>query len=742
MKNKLILLISIIFIVELGIFKASLTKKEGLKETLYIDNIPIYTRTTKWKGLDSKNRVPEEIITANFSLQWEGFLYLETPKTFQIAYLCNSICKLYIDGNLVGAYKEKPDYHVQSWKGKSNKFKDIENACDGNLHTRATTSMERAGGEWLRIDLQQAETVAGLTLNSTESPWDISRTMEILLSRWNKFYKHVNGTFDFNENNTHDFFFSPIKARFIKLINRDKFHKWWSIHELYIYSARNLFRDKPSYQLSLGNHPIKIIFQKTPELTNQLKTGGRALCKIFIKSNHNTYLLDNMQTYTCKTTILSNFINRFFWFLISIPLIYILIYSLKTKSLFLLLVIILISFFFLYLFSLTPNQNIFTSDGRMFYTDNYESSYMIGNLKGSYQQGGWNDTKQHLIFPMIIHPLYKFGEVITDCISNNNNLKLVFPIAFLGLLNILTAFFIFKSLLKNSISALVFAVAYGLFFGIWFYASFPETYILTITFINLFLLITIRNPDKIHQANCLIALAIINATAVLVSFHLMSLAVIPLFCLFFWERKSFLPKTILYLLITMAIVIISYQIAGTINKEFSFIQIMKYLKDYQSTWGSHSFAHFINIEAVLNTVLNFFFYSIGIIYVPPWDTSKLSFAGTYFNTISGTVFIFSYLFFIVVCLRGLRKTGFVKERRFQILLLWICVNILYFIYFNPQEAFLYGAFIHLPWLVILGYGYKQSSFRYKKLVLGLFILALFLNNLHYIYLLKNIRLYP
>lgn len=743
MKTKLVFLTTLLFIIGIVLIRSSLSRKEGLVETLYIKGAPVVTKTIKWTGLDSKHKLPAELTHKNFSIHWEGFLYLPRPQILRIAGLCNSRCEIRLDGNLVYKSSGKTNYPVPEWGSKSNILLAPGNAWDRRLATRTTTDELRKGGEWLRIKLKSPETLLGITLDTTGSPLDFSRTLEIKISRWKRFFKYLKGTFDINKNIIEDFFFAPVKARYIKLINRDEFAKWWSIHELYVYTVSDVFRDIPSHRLESGNHSIQIKFQSTPKLTADIRNGGRALCKIFIK-NSCVLPLNKIRIYNSRVTYTTNLINEYFWILIAIPAIIAtcFLYRLKTKYSPFYFVGILMFFFFLYLYSLTPNQNIFTQDGNMFYTDNTETAYMTENLKGSYQGKEWNDAKQHLLFPLLIWPFYKFGEIIFNWIkAGNNNLKVVFPIACLGALNIMLAFSTLKITLKKNLLSVGFSILYGIFFGIWFYSSFPETYIMTIVFINLFLLIILKYTDRIHQVSFLAILAFINAAATLVSLHLICLAIIPIFFLILGRRKLFLAKSILYILIILFVVIVAYQTAGRINEEFKFIQIIKYIKEYQMVWGTSTFLSLINLKAILNTILNFFFYSIGIIYVPPWSTSKLSYIGTYFNATWGTVFLFSYITFIVVSLTGLRRSGFIKRKWAQILIIWILFNTGYFLYFNPMEAFLYAPFINLPWLVILAAGYNGSSFKYKRLILGIFIISLFLNNLQYISLLRNIILY-
>lgn len=738
MKARPILTISIVFIIGLVLSKTYLSGKEGLIETLYIDKTPISTKTTKWTGLDSGNQLPLKLITKDFSIQWEGFFYLPRPQTYQIACLCNSICEIKLDGNLVYTSNGKLNFPIPEWKSLGNKMVDTWKAYDRNPKTRATTKEFREGGEWLMIDLREVKTILGITLDTSLSPSDFSTKMEILVSNQKKFFEYIKEPLGINKNAIEDFFFTPLKARYIKLINRDKFIKWWSIHELYVYTADDIFKNNPSYRLSSGNHNIQIKFHNTPELTRHIKIGGRVLCKIFIK-NSDIFPLDKVNIYKDKITLIENLFNKFFWILITIPAIFVIysLYSLKPKYIPIYLGIISIFFFFLYLFSLTPNQNIFTQDGNMFYTDNVETAYMIENPKGSYHGTGWNDAKHNLLFPIIIWPLYKIGQII----FSNNNLRVVFPIACLGTINIVLAFYLFKIILKKNPFSLIFSITYGIFFGIWLYSSFPERYILNILFINIFLLIALKYLDKIHEIKFLIIFSILNAIGILVTLHLVFLAIIPLFCLSIRQKKLFLIKLILYILIILSMVIAGYELAGRANNEFKFFQIIKYIKDYHLTWGTSTFGNFINPNAILNTILNFFFYGIGIIYVLPVGTSELSYIGTYFNTNSGIVFFFSYISFILISLFGLRRSGFIKQRWFQILIIWIFFNIIYFLYFNPTEAFLYGPLVHLPWLAVLATGYNQSSLRYKWLILGCFIISLFFNNIQYISILRHITLY-
>lgn len=738
MKTKTILVLSIVFILSLGLYKYFLSRKEGFRETLYINNTLISSKITKLTGFDSRNSLPLWLINKNFHIQWDGFFYLYNPQTIQIAGLCNSKCEIRLDGNLVYTSTGKLDYPIPEWGSKSNKLFDELAVFDRDITTRATTKEFREGEEWLMIDLGKIEKIIGITLDTSLSPTDFSRRLEILTSTRKKFLRYIKDVFGINKNPIEDYFITPTDARYVKIINRDKYRKWWSIHELYIYTANNLFRNIPCYRLDPGNHYIQIKFQNSPGLIKHIKSGSRALCKIFLRNSY-VIPLDKMKIYRSKVMCVADFINKYFWILIIIPVI-IFIYSiclLKPKYSSVYLIIVLFIFLFLYLFSLTPNQNIFTHDGNMFYTDNSETTYMIKHLKESYQRGEWNDVKHNLISPALTWPLYKLGQIIL----NNDNLKIVFPIAFYGVLNLIIAFYILKKILKKESLALCFSIIYGFFFGIWLYSSFPETYILNIIFINIFLLITLRYLDKVPDIKFLFIFSIINATGILVTLHLASLAVIPLFLLFIRQKKLFPIKSLLYLVIMLSIVILAYEIVGRINKEFRFLQIIKYIKDYQITWGSSTFKNFVNLSAILNTLLNFFFYGVGIIYVSPWDTSELLYLGTYFNIFGGIMFFFSYIAFILISLLGLRQSGSIRQKWFQILVLWIIINIIYFLYFNPMEAFLYGPLIHLPWLAILATGYNQLRFKYKWLILGVFAVFLFINNYQYISILRHIVLY-
>ena len=112
----------------------------------------------------------------------------------------------------------------------------LPNILDGDPGTRYSSGTSQAPGQWLEVDMGQAQTFDTISLDSTSSTGDYARSADVYVSSdgttWTK-TASIQSTGQQIEAVT----FSPQTARYIKVVNTGTSGNWWSIGEFNVYTG-------------------------------------------------------------------------------------------------------------------------------------------------------------------------------------------------------------------------------------------------------------------------------------------------------------------------------------------------------------------------------------------------------------------------------------------------------------------------------------------------------------------------
>ncbi|UQZ35054.1 hypothetical protein C2I18_16915 [Paenibacillus sp. PK3_47] len=123
------------------------------------------------------------------------------------------------------------------WKVSSNISADVSypgGAIDGDRRTRWSTGKHQASGEYFQIDLGAAHTVEAVELDYTLSDYDYPRGYQLYISDDAKNWRMIASGKGQREKTK--IAFSPVKTRYIKILQTGSGGNYWSIQELQVYS--------------------------------------------------------------------------------------------------------------------------------------------------------------------------------------------------------------------------------------------------------------------------------------------------------------------------------------------------------------------------------------------------------------------------------------------------------------------------------------------------------------------------
>jgi hypothetical protein len=370
------------------------------------------------------------------------------------------------------------------------------------------------------------------------------------------------------------------------------------------------------------------------------------------------------------------------------------------------------------------------------FSERFVSPLIFGadDMLDAYQGGpGRNLMAKHPLF-RVVSLLYWIGTHIFSWAPPilAHNLSMVFPMATLGAAAVCVAYFTFLHNHANREEAISFAVLYGISGTAWLFSSFPETYVLTALCSNLVLWSILGDP-KATVPSHVNRTALLNALACLASPQQIFLTLISFVR---WVREfglstALIRRVVRYGAVFSAAFLIPYQIYLKLTGmgwRFGpvYLQVYGHMRNLLSPrWAAVVLA-------------NFFVYSV----VPP-AVQPQSYTDRYFSiwhTLPLTWVLVAGLFlaFCVFSLRGLKSPA-ARDTAIP-MLAFLAAYSLFFLYFNPSEAYLYTLPALLPWLLTLqgGFGTKWNISR--RIVLWVVIGAIGLNNLHFRIFLHGIKL--
>ena len=386
-------------------------------------------------------------------------------------------------------------------------------------------------------------------------------------------------------------------------------------------------------------------------------------------------------------------------------------------------------FFLLYQVSLALQSTRFHPHFTpLFGADSMEDLF-IGNWRGRI---GATAMWKHPLFPVVTIPLYQLGSKLYSPVPGpaGINLALAFPCALIGAINVCLSFWVFMRNCPNRRIATLFTVFYGLSAAVWVFSSVPESYALTALCTTLFLWAFLRWKD---DAGSVLRLAGLNAIACYASPQQILLAIMP--GVYYlqagrWSRQS-IKQVITFGLALVLLFIIPYEVfIKKAGGGYRFAEV------YLNAYGD--WKHFLDPPSYLVVLRSFLVFSVvGPIVRPELyaDPSARVFelAGPAWLMIVGL-----YLVWSVGCLFALRGSTARAATLWPAILFFLTCYLGFFLFFNPEESFLYAMPMLLPLFLLLHSGFvNRPGWRWEGVLIVL-LLTVAANNLRLVFFLRSL----
>jgi len=312
------------------------------------------------------------------------------------------------------------------------------------------------------------------------------------------------------------------------------------------------------------------------------------------------------------------------------------------------------------------------------------------------------------------------------------NLYMKVPYAFFGALTVLVAFYISKLITEIPSHRLAFTLIYGFSGAVLYFASVPESYIVTTFFSALYIYTFLKYKDNLSWKSIFL-LILWYVLSVLSEVLTASLIIIP--AIYFARDIIRNNKKRLSLLIFFAMsVFLAYMLLNYVMRIISGDTLIAYYISFKQ--GNESISLLGIIKEIREVVLNFFFFSVGypsysVTHPLAWDPSYIGFfkptLWEYFKIKTATVFILFYSLFIISFIKQAKRKTLLTLSLFG----YILIRFIGILFFNPWESYLYVTPAVLPLLVIL----MENINDYPKKAMGyflyLFLLVHMVNNLFF-----------
>ena len=112
----------------------------------------------------------------------------------------------------------------------------LANMLDGDTDTRYSSGTGQAPGQWVAVDMGQAQTFDTIALNSGSSTGDYARSADVEVSSDGSTWTKV-ASISSDGQQIEAITFAPQTARYIKVVNTGTSGNWWSIAEFTVYSG-------------------------------------------------------------------------------------------------------------------------------------------------------------------------------------------------------------------------------------------------------------------------------------------------------------------------------------------------------------------------------------------------------------------------------------------------------------------------------------------------------------------------
>ena len=335
-------------------------------------------------------------------------------------------------------------------------------------------------------------------------------------------------------------------------------------------------------------------------------------------------------------------------------------------------------------------------------------------------------AKTHTLFVALSTPLHQLGRFVYGGMPEplNENMPLSFPPALFGALNVCVAYLLFRKIGFHQKQALLPTILYGAAAAVWIFASFPETYSCTSLFTNLFILAFVADT-KLKSLRGLVF------THVLVCFaapQQVLLGVIPLFQLLRVDGfRVGIRRAARYGLMLCVLFVLLYLIICAVQEKRIGMSIAGATLPYDELEEVGTFANLVNPESWVVTTSTFLLFSQVAAAIPPLTFEPLTIQSILLAPPYTWLLILAVLIYAVSGIAG----GGHKHLFDGSLAIFVCciIYMVFFVYCNPTEAFLYCGPMVLPlWLLIHGTHTPLQPRRWSLRSLGALCLLTTVNN--------------
>jgi len=327
------------------------------------------------------------------------------------------------------------------------------------------------------------------------------------------------------------------------------------------------------------------------------------------------------------------------------------------------------------------------------------------------------DMREHILFTPTLFPVVNFLNSLPFA-TFSRSVRLTY--ALLAGLNLLVIYVLLKKMKVSRVVSLLVVLLFMCSFSVLVIYGIPETYQMSNLLIALYLLVFLSLSENLELQNSIL-LSLLAGIAALYNYPLLSLMGVHLLLM----ARKFTFKQ--WLFIATINILIGILIVGSVNYLIYGPYFFNYMKNYASDWAS--ITNFLSARNYANVFLNFLLFAFisPVDYLP--DTLSWQDGIGYFSTYLGIIlFVFwgSWLLYSAYYLVISQKIDKID----MALIAWVGVMMLFYVYFNPNEACLYASQTVLPILLICSKIFDNSlkSSKSKLYILVIFCLLLAINN--------------
>lgn len=354
------------------------------------------------------------------------------------------------------------------------------------------------------------------------------------------------------------------------------------------------------------------------------------------------------------------------------------------------------------------------NDGPFFGADTVDTSDAMRYLTFD------GDMKKHLLFSVFMAPLVR---VIHKLFFVGINQAIIVTLGLVAAFNVTLAWLALRLCVKSTPLAFGMAAIYALSFANLVFFSIPETYLLSnsaiIAFFWLLLLSTYRNINGTS-----IILGATAGAAGLLNPPLLSLLILPIASRWIKNGNN---GSVSYIAIMSLTSLFVFCLPYVIIHGAS---ILDYSSGYANKWAS--VYNLFDIRKTSLVVVSFFLFSVVSPFTSLAQGVTLNGLVEYIYNPLASVTLFYYVSGSVV---AIWKAVGTSDKLAMPILIWIVCMLVFYVYFNPKEAFLYSSQILFPMFVLIARGVALLRFSDGRILsfMSVLVLLMIANNIPVVY---------